>query len=108
MTRERIEKGLARLAQFCEETPEARNPMDIYDDNMREATIRALMEFEFEELDYDTKWWLVEDEETFNELAKEVAQGLKARAKYIEIFAKYYEELEQEEEDNEEDTLDNL
>ena len=109
MKREQIEKGLARLEKFCEETLEARNPMDFYDDNMREAAIRALMEFELEELDYDTRWWLVEDEEEFNEFAKEVAQGLKTKAKFIEKFATYYDELEQQEEEaNEEDTLDNL
>ena len=97
MKREQIEKGLARLDKFCAEN-EAYNPMDYYDDNMREAAIRALMEFELEELDYDTKWWLVEDEEEFNELAAEQARSLEVRAKFNDLFGKYYDELEQEEE----------
>lgn len=107
MKREQIEKGLARLDKFCAEN-EAHNPMGYYDDNMREAAIRALMEFELEELDYDTKWWLVEDEEEFNELAAEIARGLEMRAKFNDLFEKYYDELEQEEESNEDDTMENL
>lgn len=107
MKREQIEKGLARLDKFCAEN-EAHNPLDYDDDNMREAVIRALMEFDIEELDYNTRWWLVEDEEEFNELAAEIARSLELKAKFDDLFVKYYDELEQEEESNEDNTMENL
>ena len=98
MKRERIEKGIERLTKFCAETQNARNPFDVFDETMREATIRTLMEFDFEELDYDTRWWLIEDESEFNEAAKEIARGIKLKADYMEKFSKHYDELKQEEE----------
>jgi len=96
MKRELVEKGLRRMEQFYEERPELMNPLAILDENWKEAFVRAFSEFEYDELDYESKKWFEEDESTYIEKIKETDRNLETRVRFMEKLNTYYDELEQE------------
>ncbi len=107
MTREQVERGLERAEKYFENS-EYDDPYACYTGSYREAFIRALMEFDENELDYESYKWFVKDESKHQEMIKKLEQKIQFCEKFFDKLNEYYDELEQKEEDDEEDTMDNL
>lgn len=110
MKREQIEKGIYRIKEFYAERPDLFNPFGAIfeDENMMKAFIKTMMEFDYEELDYESKKWFIEKDSDYVERIKEADKNIEFCCRYMDKLSEYYDELEQEEEDDEEDTMDNL
>ena len=109
MKREQINKAFERMEKFYEERPDIFNPLTMYEDEqVKEAWIQAMMEFEPNELDYETRKWFIEDEDEYAKAIERADRELEAFNRFMAKMNEYYDELEQKEEDDEEDTMDNL
>lgn len=110
MKREQIEKGIYRIKEFYAERPDLFNPFEAMfeDENMMKAFTKTMMEFDYEELDYESKKWFIEKDSDYVERIKEADKNIEFIYRYTDKLSEYYDELEQEEEDNEEDTMDDL
>lgn len=111
MKREQINKALERIEKFYGERPDLFNTLTMYieDKNLMEAWTRAMMEFEPNEFDYETRKWFIEDEDEYIKAIERTDRETETLKRFTTKVSEYYDELEQkEEEDNEEDTMDNL
>lgn len=97
MKRERVEKGIARMNDFYSRLDDSRNPLDFYDSTMLEAFTRTMMDFEPEELDYETAKWFIEDEEEYKKAEEQAYKNVKATILFVKKLNHYYDELEKEE-----------
>lgn len=109
MKREIINRAFDRMEKFYAERPERTNPMPFYDSTLREAWTKTISEFEVEDFDcdFDSQAWFLEEEE----YQAAVAIFDRREELYNNLFDKfgdYYDELEQEEESNEDNTMENL
>lgn len=110
MKREQVEKAFERMDKFFSERPNRINPLGMYynDATLREAWTKAVMEFEPNELDYETRKWFIEDEDEYNKAIERADRELEVYDRFIAKMGEYYDELEQEEESNEDETMENL
>lgn len=108
MKREQIDKAFERMEKFYEERPDIFNPLTMYEDEqVKEAWTQAMMEFEPNEFDYETRKWFIEDEDEYTKAIERADRELEAFNRFMAKMNEYYDELEQKEEDDE-DTMDNL
>ena len=110
MKREQIDKALERVKKFYGERSDLFNPLAMYieDESLMEAWTRAMMEFEPNEFDYETRKWFIEDEDEYNKAIERADRETETLKRFTAKLGEYYDELEQKEEDDEEDTMDNL
>lgn len=100
MTRTQVEKGIARMETFYSRLDDSFCPLDFYDSTMREAFIRAMMDFEIHELDYETAKWFIEDEEEYKKAEERAYKNVEATGLFLKRLNHYYDELEKEEIDD--------
>lgn len=100
MKREQIDKAFERMEKFYEERPNIFNPLSMYieDESLKEAWIKAMMEFEPDEFDYETRKWFIEDEDEYNEAIERADRETEVFRRFMTKMSEYYDELEQEEE----------
>ena len=100
MKREQIDKAFERMEKFYEERPDLFNPLTAYikDESLKEAWTRTAMEFEPNELDYETRKWFIEDEDEYNEAIERADRELEAYDRFMAKMSEYYDELKPEEE----------
>lgn len=109
MKREQIDKAFERMEKFYDERPDIVNPLTMYEDEQfKEAWIQAMMEFEPNEFDYETRKWFIEDEDEYTKAIERADLEIDTFNRFTAKMNEYYDELEQKEEDDEEDTMDNL
>lgn len=110
MKREQIEKAFERMDKFFSERPDIFNPLSMYieDKALKEAWTKAIMEFEPNELDYETRKWFIEDEDEYAKAIEQADRELEAYDRFMAKMSEYYDELEQKEESNEDETMENL
>ena len=100
MKLEKIDKAFERMEKFYEERPNIFNPLSMYieDESLKEAWTKAMMEFEPDEFDYETRKWFIEDEDEYNEAIERADRETEVFRRFMAKMSEYYDELEQEEE----------
>ena len=99
MKREQVEHAMKRMKKFYDERPDIVNPLTMYEDEQfKEAWIQAMMEFEPNEFDYETRKWFIEDEDEYTKAIERADLEIDTFNRFTTAMSKHYDELEQEEE----------
>ena len=99
MKREQVEHAMKRMKKFYDERPDIVNPLTMYEDEQfKEAWIQAMMEFEPNEFDYETRKWFIEDEDEYIKAIERADLEIDTFNRFTTAMSKHYDELEQEEE----------